>query len=99
MAAAQQYGRVFAIEYDISGANPATLLSTLQQDWSYLVNTLQVTRNPRYLHDNGKAVVSAGGIGSNAANQPPNHIPSATPFTALLPSPPPVTYTPPAPAA
>jgi hypothetical protein len=39
MAAALKYGRTFAIEYDISGANPATLLKTLQQDWSYLACT------------------------------------------------------------
>src|SRR5712691_2313985 len=30
MAAAAQYGRVFAIEYDISGANPSTVLASLQ---------------------------------------------------------------------
>jgi uncharacterized protein (TIGR03437 family) len=77
MAAALQYGRVFAIEYDISGANPATLLSTLQHDWNYLVNTLQVTSNPRYLHENGKPVVSVWGIGLNDSKHPPNDIPSA----------------------
>src|SRR5260370_30893487 len=47
MAAALKYGRTFAIEYDISGGNPATLLKTFQQDWNYLVHTLQVTSNPR----------------------------------------------------
>src|SRR6267378_1509645 len=52
MAGALQYGRTFAIEYDISGANPPTLLRTLQQDWSYLTNTLHVTENPRYLFEN-----------------------------------------------
>jgi uncharacterized protein (TIGR03437 family) len=80
MAAAGQYGRVFAIEYDISGANPATLLSTLQQDWNYLVNTLQVTSNPRYLHENGKPVVSVWGIGLNDSKHPPNDVPSALQF-------------------
>src|SRR3984893_13755265 len=49
MAAALEYGRVFAIEYDISGANPATLLSTLQQDLDYLVNNLQVKSHPASL--------------------------------------------------
>ncbi len=77
MAAALQYGRVFAIEYDISGANPATLLNTLQQDWNYLVNTLQVTSNPRYLYENGKPVVSVWGIGLNDSKHPPNDISSA----------------------
>ena len=77
MAAALQSGRVFAIEYDISGANPATLLSTLQLDWNYLVNTLQVTSSPRYLRENGKPVVSVWGIGLNNSKHPPNDIPSA----------------------
>src|SRR5258708_1694107 len=77
MAAALQYGRVFTIEYDISSANPATLLSTLQQDWNYLVNTLQVTSNPQYLYENGKPVVSVWGIGLNDSKHPPSDIPSA----------------------
>jgi uncharacterized protein (TIGR03437 family) len=80
MAAAAQYGRVFAIEYDISGANPATLLSVLQQDWNYLVNTLHVTSNPRYLYENDKPVVSVWGIGLNDSKHPPNDIPSALQF-------------------
>lgn len=77
MAAAAQYGRVFAIEYDISGANPATLLANLQKDWDYLLNTLHVTANPQYLYDNGKPLVSVWGIGLNDSKHPPNDIPSA----------------------
>lgn len=77
MAAALKYGRAFAIEYDISGANPTTLLRTLQQDWNYLVDTLHVTAHPQYLHHNGKPVVSVWGIGLNDSRHPPNDIPSA----------------------
>jgi hypothetical protein len=62
MAAALKYGRAFAIEYDISGANPTTLLKTLQQDWTYLADTLHVTANPQYLYHDGKPVVSVWGI-------------------------------------
>jgi uncharacterized protein (TIGR03437 family) len=72
MAAAERYGRVFAIEYDISGANAATLAASLQQDWNYLVDTLGVTSHPAYLHHNGKPVVSVWGIGLNDGNHPPN---------------------------
>jgi len=72
MAAAARYGRVFAIEYDISGANAATLASGLQQDWKYLVDTLGVTSNPAYLYHNGKPVVSVWGIGLNDASHPPS---------------------------
>lgn len=77
MAAALKYGRTFAIEYDISGANPTTLLKTLQQDWSYLVDTLHVTANPQYLYHEGKPVVSVWGIGLNDSKHPPSDIPSA----------------------
>ena len=77
MAAALKYGRTFAIEYDISGANPTTLLKTLQQDWSYLVDTLHVTANPQYLYHDGKPVVSVWGIGLNDSKHPPSDIPSA----------------------
>jgi uncharacterized protein (TIGR03437 family) len=77
MAAAAQYGRIFAIEYDISGANPATVLASLQQDWNYLVSTLHVADHPRYLHEGGKPVVSVWGIGLNDSKHPPNDVPSA----------------------
>src|SRR5260370_14098935 len=76
-AGALKYGRSFAIEYDISGANPATLLKTLQQDWGYLVDTLQVTAHPRYLYHEGKPVVSVWGIGLNDSKHPPSDIPAA----------------------
>ena len=71
MAAAERYGRVFAIEYDISGANPATVAANLQQDWRYLVDTLAVTAHPLYLRHNGKPVVSIWGIGLNDGKHPP----------------------------
>jgi len=77
MAAAAQYGRVFAIEYDISGATSSTLLATLQQDWNYLVNTVGVTSAPGYLCENGKPVVSVWGIGLNDSKHPPGDVPSA----------------------
>src|SRR5260370_11293351 len=77
MAAALKYGRTFAIEYDISGANPATLLTSLQQDWSYLVDRLHVTAHPRYLYHEGKPVVSVWGPGLNDSNHPPSDIPAA----------------------
>lgn len=72
MAAARRYGRVFAIEYDISGANAATLLATLQEDWKYLVETLELTAHPGYLRHNGKPVLGVWGIGLNDAKHPPN---------------------------
>jgi hypothetical protein len=60
---AETYGRVFAIMYDISGQNEATLVSTLTNDWAYLVNTLQITNSPRYIRHKGKPVVTIWGFG------------------------------------
>ncbi|MBM3762064.1 MAG: hypothetical protein FJW36_17680 [Acidobacteria bacterium] len=72
IAAARRYGRVFALEYDISGANPATLLTTMQEDWKYLVETLELTAQPGYLRHNGKPVLGVWGIGLNSTRHPPS---------------------------
>lgn len=71
MAAAERYGRVFAIEYDVTGSNPATVITDLQQDWDYLVNTLKVTASPAYLRHNGKPVLSVWGLGFSGGRNPP----------------------------
>ena len=60
---AETYGRVFAIMYDISGMSAGTLVSTLTNDWLYLVNTLGVTRSPQYARHLGKPVVTIWGFG------------------------------------
>jgi hypothetical protein len=62
-AGAETYGRVFAIEYDVSGANLATVLRDLQQDWQYITQTLKLTGSSAYLHDHGKPVVGIWGLG------------------------------------
>lgn len=62
-AGAETYGRVFAIMYDISGQNPATLVSTLTNDWAYLINTLNVNTSPSYVRHRGKPVVAIWGFG------------------------------------
>ncbi len=63
MKGALDNGRVFAVMYDISGANAATLSADLKQDWAYLVNTLKVTASPRYLKHAGKPVLAIWGYG------------------------------------
>jgi hypothetical protein len=60
---ADAYGRVFAIMYDISGQNAATLVSTLTNDWTYLTGTMHITNSPRYLRHKGKPVVAIWGFG------------------------------------
>jgi hypothetical protein len=67
-AGADTYGRVFAIMYDISGQPTNTLVSTLTNDWTYLVNTLQLTASPFYLRHNGKPVVALWGFGFSDGN-------------------------------
>src|SRR4051794_38038382 len=62
-AAAEAEGRVFAIEYDVSGVDEAHLVAWLEADWKYLVDTLEVTASPRYLKDGGKPVLYLWGLG------------------------------------
>jgi hypothetical protein len=72
MAAAARYGRVFAIEYDVTGANPDTFFAQMQQDWRYLVEDLKVTAQPGYLHHKGRPVLSVWGMGLNEDRNPPH---------------------------
>jgi hypothetical protein len=64
-AGAENSGRVFAIEYDLSLPQPlqATIVEKMKADWMYLVDTLQVTASDRYLHEGGKPVVAIWGFG------------------------------------
>jgi hypothetical protein len=58
MAAAQKYGRTFAIEYDVSSAVKTTFTPDMKTDWQYLVETRKVTANPNYLCHKGKPHVN-----------------------------------------
>lgn len=63
-AAAEAHGRVFYVEYDISGANEATWVEDTQRDWlQTMQGALAVTDSPRYLRDGGKPVVALWGFG------------------------------------
>jgi hypothetical protein len=62
-AGAETYGRVFSIMYDISGMSASTLVSTLTNDWLYLVNTMGITNSPSYVRHKGKPVVVVWGFG------------------------------------
>jgi len=62
-AGADAYQRVFALMYDISGQAANTLVSTVTNDWLYLVNVLQITNSARYLCHNGKPIVAVWGFG------------------------------------
>ncbi len=55
-------GRVWAVEYDISGADASRLLQSLQADWTYFSQRFASPANG-YLHDNGRPVVVLWGFG------------------------------------
>jgi len=67
-AGAEKYGRVFANMYDISGGNSASLVDDIKNDWMHLVDDLQITASSRYLHHNGRPVLSIWGF--NVSGRP-----------------------------
>ena len=71
IAGAAESGRTFAIEYDISGADPQALSQTLRDDWAYLVDVLKITAQPNYQRHDGKPVLSVWGMGLDEPGHPP----------------------------
>jgi hypothetical protein len=72
-AAAEATGRVFALEYDVSGIADAELLAALQKDWPLM---RQLTLSPAYLHHRGRPALVVWGLGFSDDGHP------ATPATA-----------------
>ena len=64
-AAAEAYGRVWAVMYDITGINEknVSLVQTFEEDWKHLVDVMQVTESPAYLHHDGLPVLVLWGLG------------------------------------
>lgn len=60
---AEQYGRIFAMMYDISGQPAGELVAVIKADWRYLVDQLKVTSSPRYLRHKGRPVLALWGLG------------------------------------
>ena len=70
-AAAKTYGRVWAMEYDITGdLDTATIYDRLVRDWEYLKKTYGIHSDQRYLRHNGKPVVMIFGLGFKGDNYP-----------------------------
>jgi hypothetical protein len=67
-AAANRTGRVFAMEYDMSGADTNTLFNLMTNDWTWLVQNQQLTQDPRFLYQNGKPVLVIFGFYTNRYN-------------------------------
>jgi len=63
MNASVTYGRVWCLEYDISGCTDANVYDKLTQDWTYLNNTWNIKNHSRYLNHGGKPVIAIWGFG------------------------------------
>ncbi len=60
---AEIYGRVFYIIYDMTGADPRSVVSAVESDWMYLVDHMGLTRSSHYLHHRGLPLVGLWGFG------------------------------------
>lgn len=61
-AAANQQGRIWAVEYDVSGYPDAKILDTLRKDWAWMVDTFQIGKDSNYARVDGKLVVFIWGL-------------------------------------
>lgn len=75
-AAANREGRIWAVEYDVSGCPDGRLLEILKTDWKWFVDRFRLLEDPNYAREGGKPVVFIWGmpfpnreISSDTANQ------------------------------
>lgn len=61
-AAANREGRIWAVEYDVSGYPDARLLDTLKKDWMWFVDKFGVLQDTNYAREGGKPVVFIWGM-------------------------------------
>jgi hypothetical protein len=72
LASSAKYGRVIAIEYDVTGAGFTSWAANLEKDWQYLNDTYHIASLPNYLRHKGRPLVSVWGMGLNESRNPPN---------------------------
>ena len=58
------HGRTYAVMYDLSGL-ASNQMQRVMDDWKLLVDRMQITKDPAYLHHAGKPVVTVWGFGFN----------------------------------
>jgi len=73
-AAAEATNRVFFLVYDVSGAEPQTVIDELRLDWRHLVNDLKLIDSPAYLRDHGKPVLELWGFGFSGRPGEPKEV-------------------------
>lgn len=62
--AAEKYGRIFYIMYDVSGMNDDSLVRKIEDDWTgTMTGLLHITSSPQYAKQDGKPVVCLWGFG------------------------------------
>ena len=61
---ANLFGRTYAVMHDLSGMGGGQMQRVID-DWKLLVDHMQITRDPAYLHEHGKPVVTVWGFGFN----------------------------------
>ena len=72
IAAAEKYGRVVSVMYDISGASAEDWDDIIREDWTYLTKNLSITSSPAYLYHDHKPVLAVWGIGFNDREASPD---------------------------
>jgi hypothetical protein len=60
---AKASGRTYAIMYDLSGLKCGKVECCIQDDWTMLQETTNLTEDAAYLHHKGKPVVAVWGVG------------------------------------
>jgi hypothetical protein len=70
-AAAHQEGRIWAVEYDVSGAPDAKVLDILKKDWMWMVDDFGIKKDSAYAREGGKPVVFIWGLSVPGRNFTP----------------------------
>ncbi len=60
--AAAEEGRIWGVEYDVSGMADATVAAKLQADWEWLTTQFDILNDPRYVREGGEPVVFIWGL-------------------------------------
>ncbi len=60
--AANKEGRIWAVEYDVSGVPDDRLLDLIKKDWAWLIDQFGLRKDPSYAHEKGKLVVFVWGM-------------------------------------
>jgi hypothetical protein len=61
-ASANREGRIWALEYDISGCPDGKLLDMMKKDWKWMVDEFRLLEDPCYAREAGKPVVFIWGL-------------------------------------